>query len=93
MAILVEMDGVKVIHFGDATTDASVYTSLGLVQERIDMALIPMWFLVEGDGEEIVRKHVAAGSTVAMHLQPQRNARLEEFVEDQWPDVKLMARF
>ncbi len=93
VAIMVEIDGVKVIHFGDASTEPRDYEGLGLPDENIDLALVPAWFVSYSSGMRIVHSLIGAKSNIAMHLYPERDTEMEKAVRTDWPNLRLFSDF
>ena len=65
---VVSMGGRRVLHIGDADTNADVFRRLALDRDGIDVALLPMWFLTEREGQAIVRDYIKPRRLVGIHL-------------------------
>jgi L-ascorbate metabolism protein UlaG (beta-lactamase superfamily) len=66
---VITIDGRKFLHLGDASTeDRSIFERLRLHEEAIDVALLPVWFLTEPDGQAIVRDLIRPREIVAVHM-------------------------
>ena len=54
IAYLVELNGVRILHLVDADTNPDAFnnTEMG----SIDAAIVPAWFISNGDGKKIIEK-------------------------------------
>ena len=52
---LIEIDGKKLLHIGDADMTAENFSAFNLSKEKIDIAFIPYWFLLTIDGLDLVQ--------------------------------------
>ncbi|HQU93492.1 MAG TPA: MBL fold metallo-hydrolase [Pyrinomonadaceae bacterium] len=68
---IIEIGGKKLIHFGDADTAMENFASFNLAAEKIDIAFIPYWFLLNENGRKLVRETIAAKHNIAVHIPPQ----------------------
>jgi len=68
---IIEIGGKKLFHFGDADTGLENFASFNLAAEKIDIAFIPYWFLLNEDGRKLVRETIAAKTNIAVHISPQ----------------------
>ena len=65
---VVTLGGRKILHIGDADTNAETFRRLALDRDGIDVALLPAWFLTERDGQAIIRDHIKPRRLVGIHL-------------------------
>jgi L-ascorbate metabolism protein UlaG (beta-lactamase superfamily) len=65
---VVSMGGKKVLHVGDADTDAAAFERLSPALQDIDVALLPAWYLTGSDGQAIVRNTIKPRNLIAVHL-------------------------
>ena len=68
---IIEIGGKKLFHFGDADTAVENFASFNLPAEKIDIAFIPYWFLLNDNGRKVVTENIAAKSNIAVHISPQ----------------------
>lgn len=68
---IIEIGGKKLVHFGDADTALENFASFNLAAEKIDIAFIPYWFLLNENGRKLVRETIAAKHNIAVHISPQ----------------------
>ncbi len=66
LAYLVDLNGRRVLHIGDADLSKQDLQQLKLPDQRIDLAFIPFWELT--DDAEVVRDQIRANVIVPMHL-------------------------
>ena len=65
---VVDMDGKKVLHIGDAQLSESVFKQLALQKENIDVAILPMWFNISVEGKQLVEKYIRPKHIIATHI-------------------------
>jgi L-ascorbate metabolism protein UlaG (beta-lactamase superfamily) len=56
LCFLVEIGGKKIMHLGDADSDADNFEDVDLAKEKIDLLLVPVWFLQSEEGLSIIKK-------------------------------------
>ena len=64
----ISLGGRRILHIGDADTNAETFQRLALDRDGIDVALLPAWFLTEREGQAIVRDHIKPRRLVGIHL-------------------------
>jgi L-ascorbate metabolism protein UlaG (beta-lactamase superfamily) len=65
---VVSLGGRKILHIGDSAMNAETFRRLALDRDGIDVALLPVWFFTERDGQAIVRDHIKPRRLVGIHL-------------------------
>ena len=66
---LIKVDGRAFLHLGDASTeDRTIFERLRLVDDSIDVAFLPVWFLTDSAGQAIVRELIKPRRIVAIHM-------------------------
>ncbi len=85
LGYVVELDGKKFLHVGDADMTEENFFSLGLVEEKIDVAFIPYWFLLSNAGRAIVQKQIRPKNVIALHVPPAQAAQVGEQVRQAYP--------
>jgi L-ascorbate metabolism protein UlaG (beta-lactamase superfamily) len=85
LGYVVELDGKKFLHIGDADMTEENFSSLGLVEEKIDVAFVPYWFLLTNAGREIVQKQIQPKHVIAVHVPPAEAAQVAEQVRKAYP--------
>lgn len=68
IAFLVEIDGFKVLHMGDAQVGHAELARYQLQNEEIDVALVPFWLLLEYRGVKMIQTTIASRKVFPMHL-------------------------
>ncbi|MGB7201329.1 MAG: MBL fold metallo-hydrolase [Pyrinomonadaceae bacterium] len=68
---IIEIDGKKLFHFGDADMSIENFAAFNLPAEKIDIAFIPYWFLLSENGRKLVRENITAKTNIAVHISPQ----------------------
>lgn len=86
LIFLIEVNGKKILHLGDADMDTDRFDELKLDLEEIDIAFVPFWYMTNFFGGEFVKQHIAAKKVVAVHIpnnyNPQSLAKIKKYVPD-----------
>ena len=70
LGYVVDINGKKFLHIGDADMTAENFASFHLEKENIDVAFIPFWFLVSEEGRTLVRQQFNPKQVIAVHVPP-----------------------
>jgi L-ascorbate metabolism protein UlaG (beta-lactamase superfamily) len=73
---IVTIDGVKILHVGDAALSFSNYEKLDLEKENFDIAIVPYWYAYQ---PEVLKEYINAGSYILAHISPGDTSIREEF--------------
>ena len=85
---IIEIGGRKLFHFGDADTAAENFASFNLPAEKIDVALVPYWFLLSESGRAVVRNNIGAQTNIAVHLPPDTTQEDIQNLEAAYPGIR-----
>lgn len=89
---LIEIDGKKLLHIGDADMTAENFSAFNLAREKIDIAFIPYWFLFTMDGLDLVQKQFNPKYIVAVHISPDEAERVSAQFKKDLPDVITLTK-
>jgi L-ascorbate metabolism protein UlaG (beta-lactamase superfamily) len=89
---LVEVAGIKVLHVGDADASVANFAPFRLPARRIDLALVPWWFLETQEGRNVIRHHIAARKVALFHAAQSEVARARELIARHAPGAVVLAR-
>jgi L-ascorbate metabolism protein UlaG (beta-lactamase superfamily) len=92
LGYVVELDGKKFLHIGDADMTEENFSSLGLPGENIDVAFIPYWYLLSSTGRAILQNHIRPKHVIAVHISPAEAAGVSEQVRRAYPDAVAFTR-
>ena len=92
LGYLVTVGGVRVLHLGDAHMEAAAFARFALPQRRIDVALVPYWYLLDDAGWALVRDHVGARHVVAYHVPPVERREVQERLRARDARVRVLTR-
>lgn len=80
---VVDMDGQKVLHIGDARLFEPIFKELALQKENIEVAILPMWFNVSEEGKKLVEKYIRPKHIIASHIsvgdEKQSSKRIKKY--------------
>ncbi|MDH3528286.1 MAG: MBL fold metallo-hydrolase [Acidobacteriota bacterium] len=88
---LIEIDGKKLLHIGDADIFTENFGSFGLENEVIDVAFVPYWFLLSKDGRAILNKELKAKTVVAIHVPPTGQSKTIRDILDSFPSAVVFS--
>ncbi len=87
---LIRLNGFTILHVGDADPSAERYAPHNLPAERIDVAILPTWYLT--GSSELVRRHIAPRRVIASHVWLGSNEKLRRDVLREWPSADVLMR-
>ncbi|MFQ5526263.1 MAG: MBL fold metallo-hydrolase [Thermoanaerobaculia bacterium] len=67
LGFIIDLAGFRILHVGDTEADLGDFAPYELAARKIDLALLPGWFLAEPGWARVTRA-IAPGVMVAMHL-------------------------
>jgi L-ascorbate metabolism protein UlaG (beta-lactamase superfamily) len=68
LGFIIEVGGMKLLHVGDTEADARDFAPHGIVEEAIDVALLPSWFLTYEKWRRVVTESIVPSQILVMHL-------------------------
>lgn len=89
---LVQVDGKRVLHFGDAELGAEQLEGLGLAAKGIDVAILPYWVFAQEGAKSLVAKQIAPKKVVAMRLPMGGLQEARRKVRSLFPDAIFLTR-
>ncbi len=82
---LIEIEGKKILHIGDPAFGAKDIEAAGLVAEKIDLAILPYWFLINENGRSVIEQWIQPRQIIAAHIPPARNADAAAEIKKHYP--------
>lgn len=70
LGFLILLENKKLLHVGDTSANQKDFEIYDLVQEQIDIAFIPFWYLTDPDTKTIVPNAIHPNRIVVMHVPP-----------------------
>jgi L-ascorbate metabolism protein UlaG (beta-lactamase superfamily) len=90
VGFLIELNGLTILHVGDADPDAAKFGPHRLAERKIDVAIVPYWY---PDGKaELVRRLIAPRHVIATHVGPDDLAAVRGRVVRGFPGVVVFGR-
>jgi L-ascorbate metabolism protein UlaG (beta-lactamase superfamily) len=68
IAYIIKTGGSSILHIGDAAADASAFNAVK--KEKIDVMIVPIWFLMDDEGIKIIREIIKPAKVIATHISP-----------------------
>lgn len=92
LAHLVELDGIRILHLGDAALIAENFAALGMENWNLDVALVPYMYFQRKRGREILRRHVHARQLIAVHIPPREAEQFVFELTQTHPEVRAFVQ-
>ena len=89
---VIEIGGKKFLHIGDADMTAENFSSFNLAQEKIDVALIPYWFLMSPEGRVLVKEQFDPKRIIAVHIPPDEAELVIAQLKKDMPDATVFTK-
>ena len=87
---LVELDGMRLLHIGDAAMDPEAFALAGMSDVAVDVAFIPAWFFQPGPGAAVIDTYLDAPLKIAVQVPPDEMAEARGFLDERFPGVMLL---
>lgn len=89
---LIHLGGKKILHLGDAEMIDENFAPFDLPAEKIDVALLPYWFLNSDAGSKIVRELIRPQAIIAMHIEPAQARSISTEIAEAFPQAQTFTR-
>ncbi|MBL7904998.1 MAG: MBL fold metallo-hydrolase [Bacteroidales bacterium] len=89
LSFLIEMGGKKILHIGDAAYTEENFAGFGLEKEKIDIAFIHYWFLLDCEGRRIIDNYIKPQKIVVTHIPYDELRRNYKRIKEYYPDVEV----
>lgn len=84
---VITVGGQRVLHLGDAATEARNFRPYALPGRELDVALVPYWYFVERGGRALVEEHLLARHVIACHIPSRERAEIASKLATSHPHV------
>ena len=88
---LLEYKGVKILHGGDAEGLPEFFAPFNFQEANIDVALLPFWYLLDGDGKNLVEKYISPDKVIGIHVPRVFNTYMEK-IKTHFPDDVIFTK-
>lgn len=92
LGFVVYAGGLSFVHLGDGIIDRRALTAAGVLDEEVDAAILPFWFLTYPFGRRLMRERFRPRRVFAAHIAPQRQAELEREIASALPSATPLVR-
>ena len=89
---ILHLGGKKILHIGDAEMISENFALFDLPAEKIDVALLPYWFLTSASGSKIVRELIQPKAIIAMHIEPAQVSSISAEIAESFPSAHVFTR-
>ena len=90
---VIEIDGKKLLHIGDADMFAENFSAFELRKEQLDVAIVPYWFTLSRAGRKIIREIFNPKTVVAVHVPPTDQATAMREILGAMPSAVVFSDF
>jgi L-ascorbate metabolism protein UlaG (beta-lactamase superfamily) len=84
---VIKLGGKKLLHIGDADTAVENFEQFNLDEAGIDIAFIPFWFLLEKNGQAVVREQIKPKHIIAVHISPEGAEQVASQIKQAFPEA------
>ncbi len=92
LAQVVTLGGWKILHIGDADASEAEFKRLDFKKEKLDIAVIPFWYLTDDKGAALVKRYVQPRIVVAMHIPPGELEQRTAEIRARFPNAVIFSR-
>ena len=92
MGFIVEIGGKRILHLGDSDTLTERYKALNLAQYDIDVALVPYWFMMSVEGQDIINNHIKAKNLIGIHFPKAGSPLALKEIKNKYPQAKVFRK-
>lgn len=68
LGFMLELDGKRIIHLGDAMADGADFIAAGLEAQRVDVALVPFWYYLDEEEAQKLDGALEAEAAIPIHM-------------------------
>jgi len=84
---VITIGGQRVLHLGDAATEAMNFRPYALPGRQLDVALVPYWYFLERGGRALVEEQLPARRVIACHIPSRERAEIASKLATSHPHV------
>jgi len=85
---VVKMDGIKILHVGDAEATTSNFKPVGLQHQDIDVAFLPYWHLIYTRfNRRVVREFIHPKRIFVLHIPPAEEEEIMRKLRELYPEA------
>jgi L-ascorbate metabolism protein UlaG (beta-lactamase superfamily) len=89
---LIEVDGKKFLHIGDADMTDENFSVYKLNEENIDVAILPYWFLHSEEGRGLVKKQFNPKQIIAVHISPNDAEEVSKTLRKHYSEITVFTK-
>ena len=78
---LIDVDGIKILHIGDALATSENYANIDLLNQDIDILIVPFPYVGKPSSRQIIEKYIKPKKIIALHMPK------EELDEGNWISI------
>jgi L-ascorbate metabolism protein UlaG (beta-lactamase superfamily) len=92
VGFVVYAGGLSFLHLGDGIIDEKGLDAVGVLEERIDAAFLPFWYLTHEYGKRLMESRLKPRRVFAVHIPPSEQAAIESAIAGFMPDATALVR-
>lgn len=89
---IVDLGEYRILHVGDTNwmEEINLFSQLGLINEHIDIAILPYWMLLENSASQQIKKHIDPKQIIATHISPRIAQQELQEMKKKYPDIHFL---
>ncbi|SEL42347.1 L-ascorbate metabolism protein UlaG, beta-lactamase superfamily [Aquimarina amphilecti] len=89
---IIDFGTKKILHVGDTNwmQEINLFTKLKLINEDIDIAILPYWMLLENNANNLIKEHINAKQIIATHISPRIKKQELLHIKKRYPDIHFL---
>lgn len=92
VGFIVYAGALSFLHLGDGIIDERGLEAVGVLDERIDAAFLPFWYLTHEYGKRLMQNRLKPRQVFAVHIPPPQQAGIESAIADFMPGAVALSR-
>lgn len=89
---IIEIGGRKLLHIGDADMTTENFADFKISEEKIDVAIIPFWYLLSESGRKLIKEQFDPKHIVAVHISPDDAESVTKQIKEFYPDATAFTK-
>ncbi|WP_405207531.1 MBL fold metallo-hydrolase [Aquimarina sp. LLG6339-5] len=89
---IIDFKSKKVLHVGDTNwmDDIDLFNHLKLVNDNIDIVILPYWMLLNNNASQLIKNHINAKQIIATHISPKIKKQELQDLKKKYPEVHFL---
>ncbi len=91
---IIHIGNKNILHVGDTNwlEEIKLFDQLKLVEEAIDIVILPYWMLLDNKASELIKKHIQPNHIVATHISPRIKKEELHALKKKFPNTFFLTK-